>query len=115
MSVTEEDEEKFSKATECWLCNQPFAPMSSFFVMNRENCGKVREHCHLSSRYKKTARNAGNNNSKQLKFIPIFIHNLNGYEIHLFFTEKNCKEKPKTKFKIIPKTMRFSDPLHMIV
>ena len=46
LKMTEEDEERLHKATECWFCYQPFTPL--FLVTNKDGkvYGKVRDNCH---------------------------------------------------------------------
>lgn len=62
---------------------------------------KVRDHCHLSGRYRGAAHSHCNLQYKTPKFVPIFFHNLAGYDCHLFI--KKLGEAPGS-IKIIPKT-----------
>ena len=72
MIFTEEDKEQFNKETECWICKEPF----------KDN--KVRDHCHYTGRYRGPACNSCNLKYRKPKFIPVFFHNLSGYDSHLF-------------------------------
>ena len=40
-------------------------------------------------------------------FLPVNIHNLSGFDNHLFFTEVVARGNPKIKFRVIPKTDEF--------
>ena len=51
-----------------------------------EELGKdrVRDHCHLSGKFRSAAHEVCNLNYKVPKFFPVVFHNLSGYEGHLF-------------------------------
>ena len=72
MIFTEEDKERFNESKECWICEEPF----------KDN--KVRDHCHYTGRYRGPACNSCNLKYRKPKFIPVFFHNLSGYDSHLF-------------------------------
>ena len=49
------------------------------------NNDKVRDHCHFTGKYRCLAHNNCNLNLKEkVNFIPIFFHNLSGFDSHLF-------------------------------
>ena len=72
MIFTEEDKKRFNESKECWICDEPF----------KDN--KVRDHCHYTGRYRGPACNSCNLKYRKPKFIPVFFHNLSGYDSHLF-------------------------------
>ena len=72
MIFTEENKEQFNKSKICWICDEPF----------KDN--KVRDHCHYTGRYRGPACNSCNLKYRKPKFIPVFFHNLSGYDSHLF-------------------------------
>ena len=72
MIFTEEDKKRFNESKECWICEEPF----------KDN--KVRDHCHYTGRYRGPACNSSNLKYRKPKFIPVFFHNLSGYDSHLF-------------------------------
>ena len=83
----------FNGATTCYLCENAFTP---------ENY-KVRDHCHITSRYRGAACNNCNRHVRfTRKFkIPIFFHNGGGYDFHLILKDLyNC-----SKIKVIPRTV----------
>ena len=51
-----------------------------------ENLGndKVREHCHLTGKYRGAAHNSCNTKYRIPKFFHVISHNLSGYDCHLF-------------------------------
>ena len=67
---------------------------------------KVRDHCHLTGKYRGPAHNTCNINVKQKdrNFIPFAFHNFSNYDSHMFFKRLVDLKNDKVKFKIIPKT-----------
>ena len=72
MFLTEEDLDKFDKATKCHICDKPLGK------------DRVRDHCHLTGKFRGAAHNGCNINYKIPKFFPVIFHNLSGYDSHLF-------------------------------
>ena len=96
LQITPEEEESFKLAEECWLCEEPFTE------------DKVRDHDHLTGKYRGAAHNICNINVKQKSssFVPIFFHNFSGYNCHLIFQELLIQAFEKGyEPKIIPKSM----------
>lgn len=89
MIFTEADSENFQNATRCHICKH--------LLWN----DKVRDHCHISAQYRGAAHAHCNLQYKLSKFVPIFFHNLSGYDCHLFI--KELGEIPG-KIQLIPKT-----------
>ena len=77
LQITPQEEESFQLVEECWLCENPLGGE------------KVRDHDHLTGKYRGAAHNICNINCKQRSssFIPIFFHNFSGYDCHLIFEE----------------------------
>ena len=71
MSV--EDEKSFKSSNKCWICN-------TFF-----NAGdnKVRDHDHVTGKYKGSAHWSCDINLKLTTKVPAIFHNLKGYDSHL--------------------------------
>ena len=76
------------------------------FVKKNIESGKVRDHCHLTSKYQGPSHNICNINVKQKdsNFIPFAFHNFSNYDCHMFFKKLVDLKKEKVKFEIIPKT-----------
>ena len=75
-----EEVEQFEKTEICWICNKLI-----------EN-DKVRDHCHITGKYRGAHWNC-NINMKISKTLPIIFHNLRGYDSHLIIKElskSNC-------------------------
>ena len=94
MIMTQEDKADFEKNNICQFCEE-----------NIES-GKVRDHCHLTGKYRGPAHNICNINveQKDSKFIPFALLNFSNYDCHMFFKRLVDLENEKVKFHIIPKT-----------
>lgn len=100
MTLTEEDKQNFSKSKVCFICEKALFD------------DKVRDHCHLTGRYRGAAHSYCNIRFKLPKFIPVFFHNLSGYDSHLFIrhlgeTEGRIKVIAKNKENYISFTKFF--------
>ena len=67
---------------------------------------KVRDHCHLTGKYRGPTHSKCNINvtQKQSSFIPFIFHNFSNYDCHMFFEKRVDKKKDEVDFDIIPKT-----------
>lgn len=68
---------KFLVASKCYLCGGPFSPQNH----------KVIDHDHLDGKIRGVAHNECNLKAKKQYQLPIFFHNLFGYDIHLLIRE----------------------------
>ena len=71
MSV--KDEERFQSSNKCWICNK--------LIDLGDN--KVRDHDHITGKYRGSAHWNCNINLKLNKKVPAIFHNLRGYDRHL--------------------------------
>ena len=83
------EEEKFQLSNSCWTCNK-------LFDVGDE---KVRDHCHITGKYRGAAHLSCNANLKLSKNVPVIFHSLRGYDIHLAIKEM-CKSD--VKVNVIP-------------
>ena len=90
MVITEEEKKQFDKASDCWLCGEE---------LNIQD--KVRDHCHYTGRYRGAAHNKCNLNYSKPKGVPVFFHNLSGYDSHLFIRSL-ASPNPKENIECIP-------------
>ena len=96
LEMSQEEEVQFEQAEECWLCEATLGD------------DKVRDHDHLTGKYRGAAHNICNIQSQQRSssFVPIFFHNFSGYDCHLIFEELLIQAFEKGyEPKIIPKSM----------
>ena len=84
MVFTKEDEKQFNKASDCWICGEELGN------------DRVRDHCHYTGRYRGAAHNNCNLNYSKPKGVPVFFHNLSGYDSHLFIKNLGSPNKKET-------------------
>ena len=81
MIITEEEEEQFNQASNCWICGK---------LLNIDD--RVRDHCHYTGRYRGAAHNICNLKYSKPNNISVFFHNLTGYDSHLFIKKLGFTE-----------------------
>ena len=89
LSMSTKEEEKFQLSNNCWICDKLFDVGDD----------KVRNHCHVTGKYRGAAHWSCNVNLKLSKNIPVIFHNLRGYDIHLIIKEIS---KFDVKVSVIP-------------
>ena len=72
--MSTEEEERFQFSNNCWICDKLFDVGDD----------KVRDHCHITGKYKGAAHWSCNIN---LKKPPVIFYNLRGYDSHLIIKE----------------------------
>ena len=87
--MTEEEEDLFQKSSNCWICKK--------LIDNDED--KVRDHCHITGKFRGAAHESCNLNLKLTKNVPVIFHNLKNCDSHLIFNEL---DKFDVKIKVIP-------------
>ena len=87
--ISAEEEERFQLKNSCWICDKLFDVGDN----------KVRDHCHITGKYRGAAHWSCNINLKLTKKIPVIFHNLRGYGSHLIIKEIG---KFDVKVSVIP-------------
>ena len=72
--MTAEQNEEFERNNICWICGDV-------------GDNKVRDHCHITGKYRGHAHWSCNINLKLSKKLVVIFHNLRGYDSHLIFKE----------------------------
>ena len=75
--MSEEEEHLFQQSNSCWICKK--------LIDNDEE--KVRDHCHVTGKFRGAAHWDCNINFQLTKKVPVIFHNLRGYDSHLIFYE----------------------------
>ena len=75
--MSAEENELFEMTNICWICDK--------LIENTDN--KVRDHYHITGKYRGAAHYSCNINLKISKKVPVKFHNLKGYDSHLIFKE----------------------------
>ncbi|KYN37224.1 hypothetical protein ALC56_08411, partial [Trachymyrmex septentrionalis] len=76
-TLSKEQWEAYRSATRCHICEKSFASDDT----------RVRDHYHLTGRYRGPAHSNCNLNYKNSLYIPIVFHNLSGYDAHFIIKE----------------------------
>ena len=66
----------FDSQTVCYACGDPFS--------DKNGLKKVRDHCHYTGKFRGALHSKCNLRLPKGKMIPVFFHNLEGYDSHLF-------------------------------
>ena len=85
--MTAEQNGEFERSDICWICGK---------IIDYDN--KVRDHCHVTGKYRGAAHWSCNINLKIRKKLVVIFHNLKGYDSHLIFKELskfNCSVNTK--------------------
>ena len=75
--MTKEDNEDFTNSTKCWICENDCI----------DNDVKVRDHCHITGKYRGSSHRDCNINPKLNHKIHVVFHNLKNYDSHLIMQE----------------------------
>ena len=75
--MTNEDEEIYNNSQICWICKEKL------------NTDKVRDHCHVTGKFRGAAHKKCNLKLRIPRKLPIIFHNLQGYDDHVIFKELN--------------------------
>ena len=85
MIFTKEDKKQFNITSDCWICGEEL-----------KHNDKVRDHCHYTGCYRGAAHNSCNLKYSKPKSVPVFFHNLTGYDSHLFIKKLGSSNKKET-------------------
>ena len=92
MVLTPEDREDFKRSTKCFICEEEY----------KDDDVRVRDHCHITGKYRGSAHQKCNVNFTLTNKIPVIFHNLRGYDSHLIMQEIG---KFNMQISVIPNNM----------
>ena len=87
MVMTEKDKIDYKKATICHICERGIPKEG-----DDPRFKKVRDHCHLTGKFRGAAHSMCNLKYRLPKFYPVIFHNLSGYDSHLFIKKLGKSE-----------------------
>ena len=88
--LTKDDERNFKKADKCYICDK------KCFTKDV----RVRDHCHITGKYRESAHQDCNINYRLTNKIPVSFHNLKGYDSHFIMqTIGEISDKHTYKYK----------------
>jgi hypothetical protein len=96
MEITQEEQNEFENALNCYYCEKELLE------------DRVRNHNHLTGKFRGAAHSKCNILARKDKFVPVFFHNLSNYDAHLFIKSlaERIKDHPnwrKREIKILAK------------
>ena len=94
MQLTAEEQSSFEKSRSCHICEREFA----------FDDRKVRDHDHITGKFRGAAHNICNLNYRNNMNIPVFYHGLRHYDAHVLLKEAGT-ELEGQKITVIPNTM----------
>ena len=77
MKITRAELDEWRHTNVCHICEEDI----------RGDDAKVKDHCHLTGKYRGAAHQECNLKYKEPSFIPVIFHNLSGYDAHLFIKQ----------------------------
>ena len=77
LQLSIDEEQIFKKALNCHICEQTFEKVDDI---------KVRDHCHITGKFRGAAHMSCNLNYKIKMFIPVVFHNLKNYDAHIIMS-----------------------------
>src|SRR2546426_4978768 len=92
MLLTKDDWKRYDQAKCCYVCKESFTDKNY----------KVRDHCHITNKFRGPACSRCNLQMKLTHIIPVIFHNLRGYDMHLLLQEVG---RFKRELTIIPNNM----------
>ena len=87
--MTKEDNENFKNCNKCWICDNNYI----------YNDAKVRNHCHITGKYRGYAHRDCNINLKLNHKVPVAFHKLKNYDSQLIMVEL---DRFNPKINVIP-------------
>ena len=101
--MTEEQEAAFQAATHCYMCEERFDQLHPD-EDRKDKWSKVRDHNHTTEEFRGAAHSICNLSKKRTYHIPVFFHNLRGYDSHLIMQGIH-RYAGKRRLSVIPNTM----------
>ena len=90
--MTTEDENNFQNSNDSWISTQKIIK------------DKVRDHCHITGKFRGAAHKECNSKLRIPRKLPIIFHNLEGYDGHIIFKELKLNNFDNIDIQVIPKS-----------
>ena len=94
MYLTMEEETQHREASTCFLCNGDFEKANP----------KVRDHDYRTGEYRGACHQKCNINYYSNRYLPVFVHNLRGYDAHLILRQAFEIVGKKERINAIPQS-----------
>ena len=87
--LTKQDNEDFENSIKCWICDNDYI----------DNDVKIRDHCHITRKYRGSAQRDCNLNVKLNNKILVVLHKFKNHDSHLIMQKQG---KLNLKVNVIP-------------
>jgi len=89
--MTRNEWANYNKSKKCWICHEDFSQktIKSKAGNDWKPKQKVVDHCHITGKYLGAAHSDCNFKRQNERVIPVFIHNLSGYDSHMIVKALN--------------------------
>ncbi|KAF4529360.1 hypothetical protein B566_EDAN017372 [Ephemera danica] len=109
MNLTRDEWRDFHRSNACYMCQKPFT----------EEDYKVRDHCHITGKYRGASHNSCNLRAQNPHFIPVFAHNMSGYDSKFIIKELEhtpgpIHVVPNTEEKFIAFSKKPEEGVHLL-
>jgi hypothetical protein len=109
MVISDEEQAAFDCVTHCHICEQKLNHSkdcdddAKYATIKKNGLNAVRDHCHLTGQFRGPAHSCCNLQCQAPDLYPVIIHNLSGFDAHLFIKELrgNIRCIPATDEKYI--------------
>ncbi|KAJ8940075.1 hypothetical protein NQ314_010909 [Rhamnusium bicolor] len=85
--LTVEEQKRHDTAKDCFICGEKFQNIVVDNGTKKFSLAKVRDHDHFTGNYRGPAHSKCNLRYRKPSFVPIFLHNMSNYDVHLFVRE----------------------------
>jgi hypothetical protein len=117
MHLTHEDQIILDDATVSYICEAPLITREmcrdelSYTVVEFKKLNKIADHCHITGKFRGAAHNCFNQSYQLPEFHPVVLHDLAGYDAHLFV--RQLKGNLKCMLNTDEKSISFSSKVMM--
>ena len=100
-TMTKEDEERHESSEKCYACEGVFGEIREYKEGRPLFIKKRASYCYATGKYEEAVCDKCERRMCEQKFVPVYFHNLEGYDSHLFVKSLGLSEGD---IKCIPKT-----------
>ena len=119
MEMTEQEKSDYAQSNTCWICSEKTNEFPEYKIVEKKqkdgtttkvekldnSLCKVKDHCHFTGKFRGPAHSKCNLKLRKQRFIPVFFHNLSGYDSHLLV--KSFSKLKETPYCIPENTEKF--------
>jgi hypothetical protein len=100
-NLSKEEKKKITSINKCCICERIFGKQ----ITEKKSNALVRHHDHFTGEYLfPLCPSCNKREGNKTKFVPIFAHNLSGYDSHLFIKNLAYEISEKINMRLLPKS-----------